>query len=259
MFITAIEIIDKIKKDKPLILNITNDVTMDFVANGLLCVGGLPIMSRAIQEANELLHIASSVVINPGTLDDKFITLSQTVCSIANQLNKPIILDPVGAGASHYRTSYCRELLKQFKIAIVRGNASEIMALAGDTNNTKGVDSTLETQAAIDSAKILAKESNLTVVISGKTDAIVDNNQISLLNRGSPLMPLITGTGCLLSAVVAAFHAVHSNQFEAAQAATLFYSVCGEIAAQTATTPGSFKTAFLDALYKQPHGVDYAN
>lgn len=259
MFQTIAQLTDTIKQNKPLILNITNDVTMDFVANGLLCVGASPIMSRAIQEANDLVSIASSVVINPGTLDDVFIHLSKTVCAIANQLNKPIILDPVGAGASRYRTAYCHDLLAEFDIALIRGNASEVMALAGQTSHTKGVDSTCETQAAIHGAKLLATEWNLTVVISGKTDAIVDSNEVTLLNRGAPLMPLVTGTGCLMSAVVAAFHAVHPHRFEAAKAAALFYSVCGEIASQTATTPGSFKTAFLDALYQKPQEVDYEN
>lgn len=231
---------------------------MDFVANGLLCVGASPIMSRAIPDASQLLSIVSSVVINPGTLDDAFMQLGKTVCLIANQLNKPIILDPVGAGANTYRTDYCRDLLHQFDIAIVRGNASEIMALAGHTKNTKGVDSTSETEQAIDSAKTLLNKKNLTVVISGKTDAIVNAQQVLLFNRGSPLMPLITGTGCLLSAVVAAFHAIHPESFEAAAAATLFYSICGEVAARSATTPATFKTAFLDALYTKPNGADYA-
>lgn len=258
MFDTIHQIITRIKQTKPLVLNITNDVTMDFVANGLLCLGASPIMSKGIQESADLLDITTSVVINPGTLDDNFIALSEQVCLLANTINKPIVLDPVGAGASLYRTSTCKRLLDTFDVAIIRGNASEIMALAGHTRNTKGVDSTSETQHAIDSARALAQAYHLTVVISGETDAIVDVNKVEQFDRGSPLMPLITGSGCLLSAVVSAFDAVHPNRFEAAAAATLFYSVCGEIAAENASKPGSFKVAFLDALYSMPKRDDYA-
>ena len=257
MFDIISQMVTKIKYEKPLILNITNDVTMDFIANGLLCLGASPIMSKAMQESADLLQIISRVVINPGTLDEHFITHSEQVCSLANTLHKPIVLDPVGAGASLYRTSACKRLLSNFNIAILRGNASEIMALAGHTHNTKGVDSACETQYAIESAQTLAQAYNLTVVISGPTDAVVDAHQIEQFSRGSPLMPLVTGTGCLFSAVVSAFDAVHSSRFEAACAATLFYSVCGELAANNATKPGAFKIAFLDALYSLPNGNDY--
>ena len=258
MFDTIHQIITRIKQTKPLVLNITNDVTMDFVANGLLCLGASPIMSKSMQESADLLKIASTVVINPGTLDDNFIALSEQVCLLANTLNKPIVLDPVGAGASLYRTSTCKRLLDTFDIAMLRGNASEIMALTGHARTTKGVDSTSETQHAIDSARVLAQTYHLTVVISGETDVVVDAHKVEQFDRGSPLMPLITGTGCLLSAVVSAFDAVHPNRFEAAAAATVFYGVCGELAANTALMPGSFKVAFLDALYSMPIRDDYA-
>jgi hydroxyethylthiazole kinase len=257
MFDIISQIIAQIKHAKPLILNITNDVTMDFIANGLLCLGASPIMSKAPQESADLLKIASRVVINPGTLNDDFLAHSEQVCALANTLNIPIVLDPVGAGASFYRTSACKRLLSNFNIAILRGNASEIMALAGHSQKTRGVDSDCETQYAIESAQTLAQAHNVTVVISGPTDAVVDTHQVKLFNRGSPLMPFVTGTGCLFSAVVSAFDAVHSNRFTAACAATLFYSVCGELAASNAQKPGAFKIAFLDALYSLPNGNDY--
>ena len=259
MFDLISPIVTRIKQDNPLVLNITSLVTMDFIANGLLCVGASPIMSQGIEESADLMNICASVVINPGTLDEPFIKLSEQVCQLANVHKKPIVFDPVGAGASAYRTTTCKRILDTFKIAILRGNASEIMALAGHTNNTKGVDSLSETQYAIDSARLLAQKYQLTVVISGETDAIVDTHTTEYINYGSPLMPMITGTGCLLSAVVGAFQAVHSNPFEAATAATAFYGMCGTIAARHATKPGSFKVAFLDALYTLPNRDDYAN
>ncbi len=259
MFENIERIIKRIKQEKPLILNITNDVTMDFVANGLLSLGASPVMSQASQESADLINIASAVVINPGTLNNVFIKHAEQVCQLANATHKPIVLDPVGAGASLYRTTACKRILAEFDIAILRGNASEIIALAGNTTHyTKGVDSLSDTHHAIDSAKTLAAAHNVTVVISGATDAIVDTNDIHFFERGSPLMPRVTGTGCLLSAIVGAFHAVHPIPFEAATAATLFYGVCGEMAAIHARKPGSFKVAFLDALYTMPKRSDYA-
>jgi hydroxyethylthiazole kinase len=240
--------LSNIKREKPLILNMTNYVTMDFVANGLLSLGALPVMSKAEEEIEDLLNLASAIVINLGTLNQEFIKLCQQACQMANDLNKPIILDPVGAGASHFRTNTCQNFIHDYAIAIIRGNASEIMALSGLSFATKGVDSTAQSQHAIESAQNISNQHNATVVISGETDVIVDANQLNQFNRGSPLMPMITGTGCLFSAVVAAFHAVEKNRFDAASAATVFYGICGEIAAKQAKGPGSFKTAFLDAL-----------
>jgi len=239
----------RIKQEKPLVLNITNEVTMDFVANGLLSLGASPIMSKAEQEIEDLLKLSKTVVINLGTLDEKFISLCHLTCRIANQLNKPIVLDPVGAGASHYRTATCLSLIKDHRIAIIRGNASEIMALAGSTGLTKGVDSSAQSQEALESAKLLSRRYQGAVVVSGETDLIVDQDREELLKHGSVLMPSITGTGCLLSAVVAAFHAIEADRFQAAVTAALFYSLCGEKAESLAQGPGTFRLHFLDVLY----------
>ncbi len=247
----------KIKAEKPLILNITNDVTMDFIANGLLSLGASPVMSKAQQEVEELLQLASSVVINLGTLDEKFIALCEYVCRVANQLKKPIILDPVGAGASHYRTSTSRHLIDRYQIAIIRGNASEIMSLSDASVKTKGVDSATQSEFAIESAQQLSVRCDAAVVVSGKLDIIVDAHHIRELAYGSPLMPQITGTGCLLSAVVGAFHAVEKNRFAAGVLATAFYGVCGEIAEKSAQGPASFKVKFLDELNLIPEELSY--
>lgn len=248
MFEKIKNITTKIKEEKPLILNITNDVTMDFIANGLLSLGASPVMSKAQQEIEDLLQLASSVVINLGTLDEKFIALCEQVCNTANQLKKPIILDPVGAGASQYRNHASMNLIQQYDIAIIRGNASEIMSLSGVSSQTKGVDSTTQSEHAIESAQLLSTRYDAAVVVSGKTDIIVDRDNILQFNYGSPLMPMITGTGCLLSAVVGAFHAVEKNRFEASVLATVFYGICGEKAAEKSHGPASFKINFLDQL-----------
>ena len=257
MYTQINNLVTRIKNNNPLILNITNHVTMDFIANGLLCLGASPIMTLAKQELDDLLKISNGVVMNMGTLDDAFIDLCKTVCHAANRLGKPITLDPVGAGASQYRTQTCLDLLECFNVSIIRGNASEIMALSGTGHHTKGVDASIATQYAIESGQSLASHYDLVVAISGPTDAVIEANQVQLSERGSPLMPMVTGSGCLLSAVISAFDAVHDNRYEAVSAAVNFYGVCGEIAAEKANGPGSFKPYFLDALSSLPEKKCY--
>ena len=248
---------NEMKRVNPLVLNITNYVTMEFIANGLLSIGASPIVSHSEQETEDLMQHANSVVINLGTLDEKFIKLCKQTCKIANQLNKPVILDPVGAGASRLRTEACLSLINDHRIAIIRGNASEIMTLSGSLSKTKGVESREETSNAITSAQALSKQYDTAIVISGKIDIVIDHDTISQHDRGSPVMPTITGTGCLLTAVVGAFHAIEKNRFAAAEIATVFYGICGEIAEKKSNGPGSFRTQFLDALHSIPSKNDY--
>jgi hydroxyethylthiazole kinase len=249
--------VSNIKLEKPLILNITNDVTMDFIANGLLSLGASPIISKAEHEIEDLLQHVKSVVINLGTLNKEFVALCKHTCQIANRLKIPIVLDPVGAGASQYRTETCTSLLNDYNIAIIRGNASEVMALLDSSQRTKGVDSLEESNQALDSAKSLSQHYDTAIIISGKIDIIIDDHSIIQYNRGSALMPIITGTGCLLSAVIGAFHAIEKNRFTAASIGTLFYGICGEIAEKKAKGPGSFRTEFLDTLHSLPTRDQY--
>ena len=240
--------LEKLKSQKPLILNITNHVTMEFIANGLLSLGASPIMSLAEQEMEDLIQLSNAVVINIGTLDNHFITLAHKAAATANKLYKPVILDPVGAGASKYRTESALYLLHNFAIDILRGNASEILALAGSNSMTKGVDSTANSQHAIDAGQLLSQKYNCAVVISGATDIVIDHHEIHLSHYGSPLMTHIVGTGCLLSAVIGAFRAIEPNRFKAANEAIMFYGQCGEIAAAKTKVPRHFKNYFLEAL-----------
>jgi len=249
-------LLQRIKTERPLILNITNAVTMDFIANGLLSLGASPIMTQSLAEIEDLVTIASGVVINIGTLNDEFIALCEQTCRVANALGKPIVLDPVGAGASRLRTLTCLDLLEKYTFATIRGNASEIMALGSSHNNNKGVDSSLDTETVISAAQTLSSEHQCVVVMSGETDVVIDGEHMRLLKRGSPLMPMVTGCGCLLTAVVSAFQSRHANRFDAACAAVTFYGICGELAAQQAQGPGSFKALFIDALARLLNGED---
>lgn len=236
-----------IKTNKPIILCLTNVVTMDFMANSLLALGAAPIMSCDDRELEELISISNSVNINIGTLDAAFITRCQKAAEIAKRHHKPVILDPVGAGASLIRTQSARELMPFADI--IRGNASEIMALLDTTIESAGVESTRSTFMAKESANTLACKLKNTIAVSGQEDYITDGSRHESLHFGSPIMPLITGMGCTLTAVIAAFRAVVSDSFEAAHLATAYFGLCGNDAEQKTTSPGAFRTAFIDALY----------
>ncbi|MDX2346042.1 MAG: hydroxyethylthiazole kinase [Legionella sp.] len=242
-------IISQLKTLNPLVLNLTNYVSMDFVANGLISLGASPIMSESAEEVEDLLKISQALVINIGTLNQAFIARAETACMHANALNIPIILDPVGAGATAYRTQTAVNLLQNYKIALVRGNASEIMALAGEAVQTKGVDSLAVSLDAETAATALSKQYQCVVLVSGVTDVIVSGSKITHLSEGSPMMPKVVGTGCLFTAVTAAFCAAMPDDFyEAAQASAWYYGRCGALAAQKSSGPGSFKMHFLDQL-----------
>ena len=159
-------------------------------------------------------------------------------------------MDPVGAGASAYRTMANQKLLNDFDIAILRGNAHEVAALCGLPPEFSPDD-------LMENAQTLSMKNNTAIVISGELDIVMDNDLTKEFDRGSPIMSTITGTGCLLTAVIGAFYAAQKNRFDAASAATVFYGLCGEIAEKKAKGPGSFKMQFLDALYSIPTRSQY--
>lgn len=240
--------INTIVSTKPLILNITNMVTMDLMANGLLALGAAPLMSTCDEELEALVRISHAVNMNIGTLDKAFIERCQEVALLAQQYQKPVILDPVGAGASDIRTKTAKLLLPF--VDIVRGNASEIMSLVDINVQTSGVESVHSTMQAKEHACALAKQHQITVVVSGEIDYVTNGTQEIELNYGSAVMPLVTGMGCLLTAVIAAFHAVNPHPFEAATLATAYYGLCGSAAEKMSPRPGNFRSAFIDALYE---------
>lgn len=240
--------VEKIQRSKPLILNLTNYVTMDFVANALLAVGVAPVMSEEINELDELISYSSSVNVNIGTLNDAFLERVEHASKIAKELGKTVVLDPVGCGATKARTAASQKFIQYADV--VRGNASEIISLNNDNKaKTLGVESQDATLDAEESANSLAEQYGTIVVVSGAVDVIVKKGSIRRLSFGLPLMQRITGMGCALSSVAAAFCSVETDLFQASLLATVFYSLCGEQAAQKASCPGSFKVAFLDALH----------
>lgn len=241
--------IQSIRNKAPLIHNITNFVVMQQTANALLALGASPIMAHAEEELSDIMQIANSLVVNIGTLDSLWISAMHQAMRLACLRDIPIILDPVGVGATKFRTQTIRQLLKTAPPSVIRGNASEILALYAQENTTKGVDSTHSSEQSLQAATHLVKINNCVVVVSGAVDiCLAKNNQIKIYN-GVPLMTKVTGMGCTASALIAAFCAVNPDVFSASIHAMITMGIAGEIAAKKAFGPGSFSAHFCDALY----------
>ena len=238
----------KLRQIRPIVLCLTNYVTMDFVANCLLALGASPIMSVSDEELKELVVISNAININIGTLDHAFTERSKKAAHLAQAYNKPIVLDPVGAGATSIRTDAARYLMKYANV--IKGNASEIMVLADCATQTLGVDSANSTTDAKTAAAALAHKLNTVVAVTGAEDFITNGTAHESLEFGSNLMTSVTDMGCALGAVIAAFRAVVPDSFEASRLAVCYYGLCGNLAALKTTTPGSFRLHFIDALYE---------
>lgn len=237
-----------LRQTKPLVLCLTNFVTMDLMANSLLALGAAPLMSQSDEELDELVNISQAVYLNIGTLDQVFCERAEQAAKLAISQNKPVILDPVGAGASRLRTKAAKALLPF--ATIIRGNASEILALADEVSETKGVEASRSVNQAATAAQTLASSMQKVVVVSGPVDLITKGMEQMNLPFGSPLMPLITGMGCTLTAVIAAFAATGLSPYQAAAHATAYFGLCGQAVHQQAQGPGHFRELFIDSLYK---------
>jgi hydroxyethylthiazole kinase len=238
-----------VRKQAPLVHNITNYVVMNNSANALLAIGASPIMAHAHQEIDELSSICQALVINIGTLDELWVKAMLQAAQKAKDNKKPFVLDPVGAGATSYRDETLSQLLA-LKPTVIRGNASEILALAKHHQaQTKGVDSTAQSKEAIAAARLLNSQYGAVICISGQTDIIIANDVHIEMNNGNALMTKVTGLGCSATAIIGAFIAVVENKVEAVAAATALMSIAGELAAQTANGPGSLQMQLLDKLH----------
>ncbi|MCG2615737.1 hydroxyethylthiazole kinase [Terrimonas sp. NA20] len=241
--------IQTVKKTSPLVHNITNYVVMNNTANALLAAGASPIMSHAQEEVGDMVGICQALVINIGTLDPYWVRSMILAVNKANELSKPWVLDPVGAGATDYRNRTLSDLLA-LRPTVIRGNASEIMALAkANVSHTKGVDSTAESNEAIDAAISLNKEYGSVVCVSGAIDIVVDNDQTLYLRNGSPLMTKVTGLGCSATSIIGAFIGVVSNKSEAVAAAMSLLAISGELGSKQSSGPGTLQVELLDKLH----------
>lgn len=236
---------------KPLVANITNLVAGNFSANALLAIGASPILTTSRHEVEELIRSCNSLVINTGTVESHQYGTMKAAAEVAHRVRVPWVLDPAGAAASEYRLDCCRSLIFDYKPNVIRGNASEIRALAlNSTGKSKGVDSAIECKEAWDYAEKLASKTGSVVCVSGQTDYITDGHHRETVSSGSAMMKRVTAMGCVSSAVVAAFLGVEKDAIKACSEAMNLVGTCGEKAAAKADGPGSFVAAFIDELYK---------
>jgi hydroxyethylthiazole kinase len=238
-----------VRAQKPLIHNITNYVVMNYTANALLACGASPVMAHAAEEVEEMVSFAGALVLNIGTLTPAWVDAMVKAGKEANRRGVPVILDPVGSGATRLRTDSARRLIEEVRIQVIRGNASEVLSLARVEARTKGVDSVHGVDEAADAAQLLAGELNTTLAITGAVDLVTDGQRVYRVFNGHELMGRVTGTGCTATALIGAFLAVDRSAVDATATALAYFGLAGEVAAATAKAPGSYQIALLDALF----------
>lgn len=244
-----IENLQKIREQKPLIHHITNWVTIYDCANVVRATGGLPVMAHAPEEVEQMTSISSALVLNIGTLTLDLIKSMILAGRKANEKNMPIVLDIVGAGATDLRTEKANEILNKVNVSILKGNSSEIGTIAGVEAETKGVEAISVKGDLLEIAKKLAGEKNLTVVITGKEDIISNGRDVYICKNGHPMMGCFVGSGCMASSVIGTFAAVEKDFALASANALSFFGIAGELAAEEARGPGSYKIALMDEIF----------
>lgn len=255
------EILENVRQKSPLVHSITNYVTVNDCANMLLACGASPIMADDPEDAEEITALCGGLNINIGTLNRRTIPAMFAAGKRANELGRPVVLDPVGAGASRLRTDTALGLMKEVRFTVIRGNISEIKTLALGTGSTKGVDAdaadrvteeTLDNAAAF--AGDFARRTGAVVAMTGAIDVVTDGERVFCIRNGRPEMSLVTGTGCQLSALTAAFAAANPDRpLEAAAAAACAMGLCGEIAYRRMTGldgNASYRNYIIDAMYR---------
>jgi hydroxyethylthiazole kinase len=239
--------LERMRAATPLVHNITNYVAMNIMANVLLAVGASPAMVHAREEVAEFAALAQALSVNIGTPDPAWAQAMETAAQVMADAARPWVLDPVGVGATRFRQDICARLL-HLRPTAIRGNASEILALAGLGGTGRGADSTDPVEAAEAAARDLAARTGAVVAVSGPVDYVTDGAQAFRVANGHPLMPRVTALGCSLNGVIAAFLAGQAA-LPATVAAMACFGLAGERAGAVATGPGSFQAAFLDALH----------
>jgi hydroxyethylthiazole kinase len=239
-----------IREKRPLVHSITNYVVMNETANALLCTGALPIMSHAREEVQEMAALAGALVLNIGTLEPDWVDAMELAGVSANQAGVPVILDPVGAGATRLRTDSSKRLLRSVRISIIRGNAAEVSTLAGLAAEIRGVESIAAPGSIEETAGMLATEYGATVAVTGKVDVVSDGTRTAHISNGDAMLGRVVGTGCMASVMVGAFAAVNPDSFVAAVGGLATFGIAGEIAAEASGgKPGTFHTELYNALY----------
>ncbi|MBN1621307.1 MAG: hydroxyethylthiazole kinase [Endomicrobiales bacterium] len=241
-------ILEKVRKQKPVVHHLTNWVTIYDCANIVKVFGASPIMAHAPEEVADMAKIASSLVLNIGTLTTDLVDAMKIAAGSANKKGIPVILDACGAGATKLRDDKCFELLDKVKINVIKGNSSEIARIAGENVQTKGVDATDVKKNLAVIAKSLAGKRKCTVVITGKEDIISDGNKVLIVRNGHPIMSKVVGTGCMATSVIGTFSASEKDLAAASASGLCCYEIAAELAAKSSKGPGTFKEKLYDEI-----------
>ncbi len=247
----TVEILKKVRKQHPLIHHITNFVVMNSTANTTLAIGASPIMAQAHEEMADISAFTGALVLNIGTLNTYWVDSMIAAGKAAGKRGIPVIFDPVGSGATAFRTEAAKKILAEVPVTVIRGNASEVMSLFGkaDEIRIRGVDSLETVDAVREGASGLAKNLKKVVAVTGEVDFVTDGERSLEIHNGHPMFGFVTGTGCAATTAIACFCAVEDDQLVAAACALGYYGLAGEEAAAASRGPGSFQTALYDALY----------
>jgi hydroxyethylthiazole kinase len=245
------ERLELVAANKPLIHHITNFVVMNETANITLCLGALPVMAHAREEVEEMAAQAQALVLNMGTpypdLEESMLAAGKA----ANRAGVPVVLDPVGAGATAYRTRLARRLVDEVRFAAVRGNAAEMAALAGEEAEIRGVESLSVGGDVKETARRVAEELGCVAAITGEVDVVSDGSRTARVSNGHPLLGKVTGTGCMATTAIAVLLASGEPHLEAAAAALALFGLAGEVAAEASgDRPGSFHVELYNAIYR---------
>jgi hydroxyethylthiazole kinase len=247
----------RLREQKPLVHQITNYVVMNETANATLALGALPVMAHAREEVEEMVGLAGALVINIGTLSPHWVEAMLAAGRAANAKGTPVVIDPVGAGATRYRTETAARLLDEMDVTVVRGNAGEIATLVGVEAEVRGVESMAVGGDPADLAREAARTLGVVVAVTGPVDHVSDGETTLAVANGHELLGTVSGTGCMATAITGCFLAVNGSPLEAAAEALAAFGVAGEDAANEARGPGSFHVALYDALYNlDPASLD---
>jgi hydroxyethylthiazole kinase len=245
-----------IRERKPLVHQITNYVVMNETANATLSLGALPVMAHAVEEVEEMASVAGALVLNIGTLSEHWIDAMLLAARAANGARVPVVLDPVGAGATRLRTETAKRILDEAEIAVVRGNQAEVATLAGRDAEIRGVESIGASDSVAELAAVAAAALGCVAAVTGPVDHVSDGERTIAVANGDALLGTVSGTGCMSTAITGCFLAVARDRpLEAAAEALVAFGAAGEDAATGAKGPGSFHVALYDALYNLDPGT----
>jgi hydroxyethylthiazole kinase len=237
-----------VREKRPLVHQITNNVTINDCANITLCAGGTPVMGDSSDDVKEMVKLASSLVLNTGILNDNIIEAMIAAGRTANEMNIPVILDPVGVGATAYRMRVVRKILDNVKISVIKGNAGEIGALAGSGGKVRGVDSGGLDGDPVEACISLSENTHAVVAMTGAVDIVSDGKRTVVINNGHEMMSSVSGTGCMAASVIGCYAACTNDMLMATAAALAVFAIAGNKAAKRSKGPGTFMMNLKDEM-----------